>query len=244
MNGWLCTIVQGFRNQLARAGTAIVVWMLIYSALMLIVVFANYNTNLLEIYPEGISDSERVVLTLKILKIISLSFIFLEAFGAIQQGGDDGQKLLWHFAKISAGICFFVVILLVVTMYGKLYSSVCNYYSCESKELIKIYVDSILSISPLVVFMVVNILFMAHSNTNSDVYYISKIYFFMVNMPSVISLVMVQILSLVVIHDVDLSYISVLNSGAISLLIFMTLCLSLYAKELAKKRRGGQTNPV
>ena len=207
----------------------------LYSSLMLFLVFINYKYNPLGAYPADVNDTDQILITLKTMKILSLFMIFLESIEALFRLGDkSSHKILWRFAKTSSLVCIATVVLLIATLKNSIYLNTCALLTCSNIEHFKIALDSLLSILPLVGFMAVNLMFMYKLDVADKAYKTARNYFFIVNMPGVISLVLVQCLVYMLLNEGNYISIAIFNSGAIASLIFMSLCLSLYAETIER----------
>jgi len=204
----------------------------VYSLGILFAVKFNADFDPLGMYQSSNEPSDRILVTLKTLKIISLGLIFLESIEPLVYSANlKATGFLYRFAQLSAVVCLLVVIALVATtMSDRLYTLSCEFVGCENKEAFKIFFDMGMSVFPLLVFAFVNITFMWRLEKGSSLYKAAFNYFYTVNMPSVVSILLVTVLAWMMLADNNVVYVYIFNSGAIALLIFMTLCLSFYAE--------------
>ena len=208
----------------------------LYSLGLFLFLYINYKFNILGIYSDDLSDQYKIILTMKLLKVSSLGLIFLESIEGLRHSeSEDDHPNLWRLAKLSSILCFITAALLTITLFetrGIFYNKLAGCFGEVDINHFKIIVDLFLSMIPLIGFMVVNVSFMCCLNKSDPAYKVARNYLYTVNMPSVVSLLMILSIVMMFLANINYIYVSIFNSGAIALLIFMTLCLSFYAETL------------
>lgn len=176
------------------------------------------------------NEIEKILQSIKIIEIAALFFIFLESYEALSPGKSDNsinEKKLWKYAKISSSICFIVVVLLVISMFDNpVFKSLEIYIN-------RVLLEIFLVMIPMATFTFVNYKFIKNCNKSNAVYSKALHYFYIVNIPSFVSLVTIITITIVfLLSNINHNYVLLFSSGATTFSIFISLYLSHYAETL------------